>query len=344
MNISDIDTYQIWPHFSLPYTQLVATVAWAVMLLCVSTGNANAQSYSNWYYGRVNWAIPWGVYTPWRDVYASRLSSPRAPFVKKPRADEPIPLDKSPIVETPAEVLHRQEIAVVLDFMRKYSIHLLDGKKTKAAGVPSVNNERDYFWRGVWRNKSGTFINEHLADIIPTQIDDTRNLITVEKIQGKYVLTFYIDGKLEVATYVSPGSLAHKTSRYPEELIKVTDGTDLDIFAQQKSHPRFRLVKAGYRIEGGKRIFDEGWYLDRRQVHLDATHASNAYDDASMPFAFNLAWGEWVHGSSGAIDGTPHSHGCIRTPLFYVKRIYDLIRQINLTPGNQIVVRIRKLY
>lgn len=335
MNISDIDKYQIWPHFSLPYTQLVATVAWAVMLLCVSAGNANAQSYSNWYYGRAG-VIPWGVYNPWRDLYVPRVPPLKAPFVKKPRVDEPITLDKSPIVETPAEVLHRQEIAAVLDFMRKNPIFLLDGKKTKAAGVPSVNNERDYFWRGVWRNKSGTFINEHLADIIPAQIDDTRNLITVEKIQGKYVLTFYINGKLEVATYVSPGSLAHKTSRYPEELIKVTDGTDLDIFAQQKSHPRFRLVKAGYR--------NVGWYLDRGRVHLDATHASNAYDDASMPFAFNLAWGEWVHGSNWAIDGTPHSHGCIRTPLFYVKRMYDLIRQINLTAGNQVVVRIRKLY
>ncbi|MDE8652865.1 L,D-transpeptidase [Novosphingobium album (ex Liu et al. 2023)] len=58
-------------------------------------------------------------------------------------------------------------------------------------------------------------------------------------------------------------------------------------------------------------------------------HKSNLYNDAPMPFMQRLTWtGIAMH--AGNLPGYPASHGCIRLPLAFAKRLYA-VTQIGLT-------------
>lgn len=52
-------------------------------------------------------------------------------------------------------------------------------------------------------------------------------------------------------------------------------------------------------------------------------HYSNLYDDAPMPYMQRLTWtGTAMH--AGHLPGYPASHGCIRMPMAFSKRLYDM--------------------
>jgi hypothetical protein len=51
------------------------------------------------------------------------------------------------------------------------------------------------------------------------------------------------------------------------------------------------------------------------------THRSNLYDDAPMPYMQRLTWdGVALH--AGHVSGEPESHGCIRLPAAFAKKLY----------------------
>jgi lipoprotein-anchoring transpeptidase ErfK/SrfK len=57
----------------------------------------------------------------------------------------------------------------------------------------------------------------------------------------------------------------------------------------------------------------------QKKVH----HRSNLYDDAPMPFMQRLTWqGVALH--AGSVPGYPASHGCIRLPRSFAKKLYNL--------------------
>lgn len=52
-------------------------------------------------------------------------------------------------------------------------------------------------------------------------------------------------------------------------------------------------------------------------------HYSNLYDDAPMPFMQRLTWdGVALHG--GRVTGAPASHGCIRLPEEFARRLFEI--------------------
>jgi lipoprotein-anchoring transpeptidase ErfK/SrfK len=52
-------------------------------------------------------------------------------------------------------------------------------------------------------------------------------------------------------------------------------------------------------------------------------HHSNLYDDAPMPFMQRLTWdGVALH--AGRIPGRPASHGCVRLPLEFARKLFDV--------------------
>jgi L,D-transpeptidase catalytic domain len=58
-------------------------------------------------------------------------------------------------------------------------------------------------------------------------------------------------------------------------------------------------------------------------IQKEAEHYSNLYDDASMPFMQRITWsGIALH--AGALPGYPASHGCIRMPLNFAERLFEL--------------------
>ena len=67
-------------------------------------------------------------------------------------------------------------------------------------------------------------------------------------------------------------------------------------------------------------------------LEKEVTHFSNKYHHAPMPFMQRLTWqGVALHG--GDLPGYPASHGCIRLPREFAKRLYSLT-----TRGTTVVV------
>jgi lipoprotein-anchoring transpeptidase ErfK/SrfK len=54
-----------------------------------------------------------------------------------------------------------------------------------------------------------------------------------------------------------------------------------------------------------------------------AHHRSNLYDDAPMPYMQRLTWGG-VALHAGQVPGYPASHGCIRLPKAFAKKLYGI--------------------
>jgi lipoprotein-anchoring transpeptidase ErfK/SrfK len=53
----------------------------------------------------------------------------------------------------------------------------------------------------------------------------------------------------------------------------------------------------------------------------DVDHRSSLYEDAPMPYMQRLTWdGVALHG--GKVTGQPASHGCVRLPLAFAKKLY----------------------
>ncbi|MGI4947077.1 MAG: L,D-transpeptidase family protein [Janthinobacterium lividum] len=58
-------------------------------------------------------------------------------------------------------------------------------------------------------------------------------------------------------------------------------------------------------------------------LQKDVDHRSNKYSDAPMPYMQRLTWdGVAIHG--GRDPGYPASHGCIRVPLAFARRLYAI--------------------
>ena len=52
-------------------------------------------------------------------------------------------------------------------------------------------------------------------------------------------------------------------------------------------------------------------------------HYSNVYDDAAMPFMQRITWsGLALH--AGVLPGYPASHGCVRLPSAFAKKLYSV--------------------
>lgn len=58
-------------------------------------------------------------------------------------------------------------------------------------------------------------------------------------------------------------------------------------------------------------------------LEKDPDHRSNLYEDAPMPFMQRLTWdGVALH--AGKVGAEPASHGCIRLPLAFARKLFDV--------------------
>jgi hypothetical protein len=77
-------------------------------------------------------------------------------------------------------------------------------------------------------------------------------------------------------------------------------------------------------------------------LQKDADHHSNLYDDAWMPHMQRLTWsGIALHG--GPLPGYPASHGCVRMPYEFARRLFDktqLGMRVIVAPGDAAPVEI----
>jgi len=163
-----------------------------------------------------------------------------------------------------------------------------------------VFSTNTYYGKDVWINKEWTLINENLFWKVPDFIDKKINKIIILKINGKNVLNFYVDWELYLATYVSPWLVDYKTP----SLNKVWDKNP-DKYHTSSLYPEVKLKSKNQEIEEGVKI---GW--------------------AVMPYAVHIDLWIWIHWSDWTINWNPASHGCVRTPIFYVKEIHKKVKEL----------------
>ncbi len=77
-------------------------------------------------------------------------------------------------------------------------------------------------------------------------------------------------------------------------------------------------------------------------IQKEAEHYSNLYDDAYMPHMQRITWsGIALHG--GPLPGHPASHGCVRMPYDFAKRLFAMTRlgmRVIVSPGDVAPVEI----
>src|SRR5262249_46836158 len=77
-------------------------------------------------------------------------------------------------------------------------------------------------------------------------------------------------------------------------------------------------------------------------IEKQAEHYSNLYDDAYMPHMQRVTWsGIALHG--GPLPGHPASHGCVRMPYDFAKRLFGVSRlgmRVIVAPGDVAPVEI----
>lgn len=58
-------------------------------------------------------------------------------------------------------------------------------------------------------------------------------------------------------------------------------------------------------------------------LEKDKDHRSNLYDDAPMPYMLRMTWdGVALH--AGKVTGQPASHGCVRLPAAFARRLFEI--------------------
>ena len=176
--------------------------------------------------------------------------------------------------------------------MQDYPNHprVLPGRTLRSSYNRNVFDSRVLFW-GVDRISANAnfpewnlYINRSLYGNIPA--NESPNSIFIEKFGEKTILRLYDQyGQIQVATFVSPGTRKHPT---PENASYISHTKDL--------------------------------------YHLSSVYPEKdgePYGGAVMPYARHVVGWVWIHGTDGVADGHDRSHGCIRVPLFYAKKIFE---------------------
>lgn len=84
------------------------------------------------------------------------------------------------------------------------------------------------------------------------------------------------------------------------------------------------------------RLFTNRWKIDKYHTSWNKDRKW-----AVMPYAIWVVWWIWLHWSDWIVNWSPRSHWCIRVPLFFQKRIYDLVEEHT---NNDLIIDTRNLY
>ena len=158
-------------------------------------------------------------------------------------------------------------------------------------------NNKIFYWDSIWINVKWTYINENLNWKVPQTIQEKINKIEFINIWWKSILLFYVKGNLEVATYVSPW-----------------------LYTWEKRTPKLKTT----------------WKLQPHKLHISSEYPKIKDDKwlvikkwwAVMPYATHIDWSIWIHWTDWKLDWNPASSWCIRTWLYYIEHIHNLVKRL----------------
>lgn len=162
---------------------------------------------------------------------------------------------------------------------------------------------KTYYWLWLQENEAWIFISKDIQVLINNwkikdTIPDTKNKIIFSNHWWKSILAFYKKWILKIATYVSPWT----ESKTPKN-IYIWE-REVDMYHTSSEYPEEKR--------------DSQWNIIREKW------------GAVMPYAIHVVWGVRIHWFDGIIDWNWRSHGCIRVPLFYIKKLYQEVEKIGI--------------
>jgi len=175
--------------------------------------------------------------------------------------------------------------------------------------IPNIFNKNYYFWATEWEPIDGLFINSKVQMMVPSVLVGWSGVQGfLRQINGKYVLSVYIDGKLSLASYASPGD----TQEYWERAFTP------------------EIKRKVLRIENNKL-----WSLTTKMHYIswgsdsvsDTPNHDGSYNSDPMPHAVGMKIEDWVYAHAWLVDGGPRSHGCVRLPAHYARWLYEIFKR-----------------
>lgn len=162
--------------------------------------------------------------------------------------------------------------------------------KLNPSNVPNIFSKNYYLWIYKWENIVWTYINKNLIKYILENINSTKNIAYVSKIEWKYFLAVYVSWKLELLTYISP---------WRDDIPWWMKTTKWTFSSNYKNKYYISWAK-----DSVSRWYDWNYYW------------------AIMPYAINIIW--WIYAHAWIVNWEEMSHGCIRSPIYYAKWLYDI--------------------
>lgn len=192
----------------------------------------------------------------------------------------------------PLEVVSRMDFDNFLKWYEKMKNNPTDNpRNVTMVWIKSAFDRRYYYWENNWENISWSTINKELYENIwKLKLDATYNSwnsIQVQKNPNwKYFLALFLDSKLQVLTYVSPGIKGYET-------------------------PSFKEWKKIWRYINHYKF--SGSYPDRWDTKKNWW--------AVMPMSYPIDPAKHIYWHVWMVTWDKASHGCIRAPWFYQQAI-----------------------
>lgn len=174
--------------------------------------------------------------------------------------------------------------------------------------MPDIFNKNYYFWATQWEPIDGWFINSKVQMMVPSVLVD-RSWVQwfVRQINGRYVLSVYVNGILSLASYVSPWD----TQKYWESAS--TPEIKKRVLRLENNTLGSLTTKMHYISWGSDSVYD-------------SPNHDGSYNSDPMPFAVWIKIKEWIYAHAWFVDGNPRSHGCIRLPAHYARWLYEIFK------------------
>lgn len=155
--------------------------------------------------------------------------------------------------------------------------------------LPDIFNSNYYYWVWLQENINWTYLNQELIQFVHKEIEESWNISVLFKYKWKYAVAVYIDKKIELLSYVSPGN------------------ENIDWWVKTK------------------KWFFETKYADKYYISWAKDSIIKTKDWlkwAIMPYALHITW--WIYAHAWYVNWEKRSHWCIRLPIYYAKWLYDI--------------------
>ena len=192
----------------------------------------------------------------------------------------------------PFDISKRLDIYNEMEWYKTHPWKISKYWKLNPSKVPDIFSKNYFYW--IWKSENikWTYINEKLWSFVNKKLNEWWNNAVLLETKDWFIVAVYVDGELELSSYISPW----------DSEIKWWIRTIKWVYNTRKSNK--------YHIS---------WAKD------SIKKTDNWLEWAVMPYALHVYW--WIFAHAWYVTWERRSHWCIRLPIFYAKWLYDIYKK-----------------